>query len=240
LPDAETLLGVVVGVDGCSGGWIAASRRAPGADVCCRRVKTLEDLFADRITPAVVAVDVPIGLLERGARECDVAARRLLGSRRSSVFTAPIRPMLAATSQDEASQVRHRIEGKGVSIQAWAIVPKIREVDRLLRSNPTRRKIIREVHPELCFFFLNGERPMSESKKKLSGRAQRLSLLRTWCGEEIDRALAERAMLGCDADDIVDAFVALWTAERIRCAEAVSVPPIPPLDAHGLRMEMVA
>ena len=35
-------------------------------------------------------------------------------------------------------------------------------------------------------------------------------------------------------------FVALWTAERIQRAEAVSIPSIPPLDAHGLRMEMVA
>jgi predicted RNase H-like nuclease len=229
----------IVGVDGCSGGWIAASWRAP-ADICCRRVKTLADLFADTITPVVVAVDVPIGLLERGARECDVAARHLLGPRRSSVFTAPIRPMLDATSQDEASRVRHRIEGKGVSIQAWAIVPKIQEVDGLLRGNPGRREIIREVHPELCFFYLNGERPMSESKKKLAGRAERVSLLRTWCGEAIDRALAERAKLGCEADDIVDAFVALWTAERIQYGIAVSIPLIPTWDMCGLRMEMVA
>jgi predicted RNase H-like nuclease len=100
----------VVGVDGCSGGWIAASQRAPGADIQYRRVRTLEDLFADTVTPAVVAVDVPIGLLERGARECDVKARRLLGPRRSSVFTAPIRPMLTATSQAEASRLRRRLE----------------------------------------------------------------------------------------------------------------------------------
>ena len=117
--------------------------------------------------------------------------------------------MLAARSQAEASQVRRRLEGKGVSIQAWAIVPKIQEVDGLLRGNPNRREIIREVHPELCFFYLNGERPMSESKKKSAGRAERVSLLRTWCGEAIDRALAERASSGCEADDVIDAFVAL-------------------------------
>ena len=238
--DDDASMIYVVGVDGCSGGWIAASRRATEAAVCCRRIKTLEDLFADTVTPRVVAVDVPIGLLERGARDCDVAARRRLGPRRSSVFTAPLRSMLVATSQEEASRVRHRIEGKRVSIQAWAIVPKILEVDCLLRDNPTRRETIREVHPELSFFFLNGERPMSESKKKPLGRAERVSLLRTWCGEAIDQTLAKRASLQCEADDIVDAFVALWTAERIRRAEAVSVPSIPPLDAHGLRMEMVA
>ena len=67
-----------------------------------------------------------------------------------------------------------------------------------------------------------------------------MSLLRTWCGDLVDRALAERVHLRCAADDIVDAFVALWTAERIQSAEAVSIPPIPSLDAYGLRMEMVA
>lgn len=117
---------------------------------------------------------------------------------------------------------------------------RIQEVDGLLRGNPNRREIFREVHPELCFFYLNGERPMSESKKKLAGRAERVLLLRTWCGEAIDRALAERAKLGCEADDIVDAFVALWTAERIQCGIAVSIPLVPTWDMCGLRMEMVA
>jgi predicted RNase H-like nuclease len=135
----------------------------------------IAELFTDTLAPNIVAVDVPIGLLERGARDCDVQARRLLGPRRSSVFTAPLRPLLAATSQAEASQIRYRLEGKGVSIQASAIVPKIQEVDRLLRGNPNLREIIREVHPELCFFYLNGERPMSEAKKKPAGRTERVS-----------------------------------------------------------------
>jgi predicted RNase H-like nuclease len=44
----------------------------------------------------------------------------------------------------------------------------------------------------------------------------------------------------CAADDIVDAFVALWTAERIERSEAVSIPALPPVDVHSIRMEMVA
>lgn len=235
----EASLALVVGVDGCPNGWLAVSRR-DGRAVHCQRLASLADLFTDNITPTVVAIDVPIGLLERGARECDIEARRLLGPRRSSVFTAPIRPLLTATSQAEASRIRHQLEGKRVSIQAWAIVAKILAVDRLLRGSPSLREIIREVHPELCFFFLNGKRPMTESKKKAGGRAERVSLLRGWCGEMVDKALAERTKLGCKADDITDAFAALWTAERIQRAEGMSIPSIPPVDAHGLRMEMVA
>lgn len=237
--DDEAFLADVIGVDGCTGGWIAASREARGA-ICCRRVETLEELFGDSVLPRVVAVDVPIGLRRRGARDCDLEARRLLGLRRSSVFTAPIRPILTAASQVEASRIRHRVEGKRVSIQAWAIVPKIVEIDGFVRADPTRREIVREVHPEVSFCVLNGGRPMRAAKRKADGQTERLAVLRTWCGEAIAHALAERATLGCKADDIVDALVALWTAERIHRGEAISIPTKPPLDAYGLRMEMMA
>jgi predicted RNase H-like nuclease len=228
-----------VGVDGCTGGWIAASRDAHGA-IRCRRVETLELLFAGSTRPRVVAVDVPIGLLARGARECDVQARRLLGARRSSVFPAPIRPTLIATSHADASHIRHRIEGKRVSIQAWAITPKIVEVDRFLRTDPLRRQVVREVHPEVSFLFLNGGRPMRFGKKTRDGQAERLAALQKCYGRPIDGALADRAKLGCHADDIVDALVALWTAERIDAGAAISIPAKPPRDAYGLRMEMMA
>jgi predicted RNase H-like nuclease len=229
----------VIGVDGCARGWIAASRDERGA-ICCRHVDTLAELFGDPLCPRVVAVDVPIGLLERGARDCDVKARRLLGVRRSSVFPAPIRPILTATSHADASRIRRRVEGKGVSIQTWAIVPKIAQVDGYLRADRARCEIVREVHPEVSFFFLNGERPMSSAKKKADGHAERLSILRRWAGEAIVDALSLRKELACKADDIMDALVALWTAERIACGTAISIPAKPPLDAYGLRMEMVA
>jgi predicted RNase H-like nuclease len=236
---AELSLVDVIGVDGCASGWIAASRDARGA-ICCRHVNALADLFGNSIRPRVVAVDVPIGLLGRGARDCDVEARRLLGARRSSVFPAPIRPILTATSQAAASRIRRRIEGKGVSIQTWAIAPKIVEVDGFLRADDVRREIVREVHPEVSFFFLNGQRPMNAAKRKADGQAERLSVLRKWGGEAIGNTLAKRKDLACKADDIVDALVALWTAERIACGTAILIPSKPPLDAYGLRMEMVA
>jgi predicted RNase H-like nuclease len=183
---------------------------------------------------------VPIGLVERGARLCDADARRLLGPRRSSVFRAPIRPILGATSQTQASSIGRRVEGKGVSIQTWLIVPKIIEVDGCLRADPPRREIVREVHPEVSFFFLNGKRPVDAAKKTADGQAARLSLLSKWAGASIVDAFASRRELGCKADDIVDALAALWTAERIACGIAISIPVKPPLDACGLRMEMVA
>jgi len=113
-----------VGVDGCAGGWIDASRLGREA-VRCERISRFGELLESSPRPQVVPVDVPIGLLARGACQSDVEARRRLGERRSSVFPAPIRPILGAASRAAASAIRDGIEGKRVSCEAWGIVPKI-------------------------------------------------------------------------------------------------------------------
>ena len=53
----------------------------------------------------VVAIDMPIGLSDDGARACDVAARRLLGRAGSSVFPTPVRAVLATDDYAEARAV---------------------------------------------------------------------------------------------------------------------------------------
>jgi len=156
------------------------------------------------------------------------------------VFPAPIRPILAATSYAEGSAARRAAEGKGLSIQAWGIVPKIREVDAFLRADSSARERVHEVHPELCFYFMAGKRPMGFGKKKADGRAERIALLRKHFGTAVDSALTDLRQSGCAADDLLDAFAALWTARRIRAGTAVSLPATPPIDAHGLRMEILA
>ena len=54
---------------------------------------------------------------------------------------------------------------RGVSIQAFGIFSKIREIDTLLIARPELRKRIFELHPEVAFARLNGETPMSLPKK---------------------------------------------------------------------------
>ena len=108
-----------------------------------------------------------------------------------------------------------------------------------MRANADLRARVREVHPEVCFYYLASQRPMSHAKKKREGREQRLELLRPAFGTAVDAALADRRRLGCAADDIVDAFVGLWTARRVWAGEAVTIPATPPRDRHGLPMEMV-
>jgi predicted RNase H-like nuclease len=198
--------------------------------------------FADLVNTfskaKVIAVDIPIGLPEVGARACDQDARRKLGAhRRSSVFPAPLRPVLAASSWEEACSIRLRIEGRKMSRQAWGIVAKVREVDALLRQNPQLAAKVFEVHPELSFAAWAGK-PMQHSKKGKEGRAERQALINA---EWPDAVIECEVMLRGERyapDDLYDAFAALWTARRIRTGESRAIPAILALDPEGLPMRI--
>ncbi len=113
-----------------------------------------------------IAVDMPIGLPCLGQkRECDRLARLLLGPRRNSVFSAPGREYLNATSYAEVT---------GMSLQTFYLIPKIRQLDEWI--TPERQARVWEAHPELIFRRLAGS-PLSHSKKTRQGRNQRLELL---------------------------------------------------------------
>jgi len=166
---------------------------------------------------AYLAIDIPIGLFDR-PRACDIAARKLLGlPRRSSVFPAPCRGALLASDHPAASACNRRITGKGLTIQAWRIAPKIKQVDDVLMC----QQWAFEVHPEVCFWALNGGNPMRYKKKSAGGAMERLTLLRR-IFPKIDVHLVSRP-LGVGKDDLLDAAVAAWTALRLHNAEARQV-----------------
>ncbi len=122
-----------------------------------------------------------------------------------------------------------------------AIFPKLREVDEAM--TPSRQSLIREVHPEVSFWAVNGGQPILERKKSRAGREVRLELLRKafgeswwqWWHDEATRTYLRREVA---LDDLIDAHVALWTAERIHCGKAKTLPQSPSVDKTGLRMEI--
>jgi predicted RNase H-like nuclease len=104
---------------------------------------------------ALICVDMPIGLADRGPRRCDGLARALLPrGRKSSVFPPPRRPMLAHATWAAANDWGKREEGSGLTVYAWGLMAKIRELDRALGPGDQRR--VRESHPELAFSRMNG------------------------------------------------------------------------------------
>jgi len=231
----------VAGADACRGGWIRAARETRRGTLRFELAATAAALMRLDPEPDVLCIDIPIGLPDAGGRECDGLARAMLGwPRRSSVFPAPIRPALAARTREEASRITLRADGRRVGTQAWALYPKIREVDELLGSSSAARRRVREVHPEISFWAWNGGKPIQEGKKTPEGRAKRLRLVEGWLGSGLSSAaragLARRAV---QDDDILDVLAALWTATRVAPGSARTLPDPPPLDAAGLPMQIV-
>jgi len=201
----------VLGVDGWRGRWVGALLEG-------RRVTLLDlpDVPAVLAVPRVevVAIDMPIGLSEDGPRRCDVEARRRLGRAGSSVFPAPLRPVLEASDYLDACRISLEASGKALSKQAWNLVPAIRSLDEALGDPPTDRVV--EVHPELAFRELD-ER-VRDPKVTARGLAQRLGAL----SRVMDVDLLDAPPL-VPAIDALDACAAAWSAQRIADGTAQSL-----------------
>ena len=232
----------VVGVDGCRDGWFYF--RSDGADIRSGIAGDFAGLVEGLPPGARVFIDIPIGLIDsdRDGRERDRLARRKLGfPRASSVFSAPAFPVLAATSYEDAKRKSDQAIGKKLSRQAFAIVPKIKEVNEYLAANRNSPVVVREVHPELCFWGLNGGVAMQHAKKKRAGFNERLNLLQKFLPNAqalVQEPLNKHKRSAVARDDIIDALVALVTA----CTaddKLITLPASPPIDSHGLAMEIV-
>lgn len=219
---------LVVGVDGCRGGWLAAAVTDDGVSWdWTRDVDSLLHGTAD-----AVAIDIPIGLPDRGRRACDLEARALLGARRSTVFLAPPRAVLSASTYAEARTLLSALREPSISAQTFGIVPAIRAVDDVIDVADEARVV--EAHPELAFARLTGS--ALAPKKSPDGRSQRLAALRTiW--RDLDEVVASSPWP--QSDDALDALACAWVATRWTRGEA-AVLGDGARDARGLVMRIVS
>lgn len=232
-----------LGVDGCKDGWFCVSL-GEGNDWAFRIFADAKSLGEYARHAHSVLIDIPIGLLDKGAeeRQCDKDGRRLLRPKRSSsVFPAPARQTLQAGSYEQAQQLNRSSIGRGLSKQSWNILPKIRQIDELLLSNPSLLGVLRECHPEVCFWALNAKHAMLHNKKTGEGRHERLVVMEKYfesCHELFEQAASQYLRRQLALDDIVDAMVCAVTA-RYGFAQYKTVPLSPEHDTRGLAMEMV-
>jgi predicted RNase H-like nuclease len=222
-----------LGIDGCRAGWIGILRGNGGFR--WRVAATLDDVLPSRI-PRRAFIDMPIGLCDRVPRHCDRLARSTLGRQfSSSVFPCPARRALDAANYDEANRHNRAALGVGLSKQSFFLLPKIREVDRWLRTQAKNPKQLREAHPEVAFMAINGS-PLTHKKKTRDGFDERLSLLAA-----LDPTAADLVREIVDAtrrkdvapDDVLDA---LCLALMPLNGKLQILPPRPPQDAEGLPM----
>jgi predicted RNase H-like nuclease len=151
-----------------------------------------------------------------------------------------LRPALAATTHAEASALSRQCGGKGVSVQAWHLFARVRELDDFLGQERDWCDALVEVHPELSFLALNGDEPLSASKHRIDGIYRRRALIAEAFGwPAIESAVAQLAGTRVKEDDLLDAFAVLWSAERVAAGASVSLPADPPRDARGLPMRIV-
>lgn len=235
----------VVGVDGCKGGWLAVAFDPQARTLTPRVYGSFAEVVEAYHDVAAIGVDIPIGLSEGHPRLCDLQARIAIAPRGSSVFPAPdarlLERMFDADGQllpyPQVLALARIVTGKGLSKQAYFICPKIAEVDRLM--TPTSQARVIEVHPEVSFSSLAG-RPMRYPKRKPEGYDERRNLLQVALKASIwHREEAHAAARPAQPDDLLDATIVAWTAYRFANGIARSLPPDPPLDRHGLRMEIV-
>ncbi|WP_127169611.1 DUF429 domain-containing protein [Xanthomonas sp. BRIP62415] len=228
-----------VGIDGAGSGWLAVWEAGDGLQFA--GYPSVAALASALGGVAVLGVDIPIGLSEHAPRVADAQARRFVGGRRAcSIFSAPLRGMLHARTQAEASALHQALdhEGqRGFGVQSFALLSKIRAWDDAVRADPAWAERVFEVHPEVSFAVLAGGQGLAAGKKSRAGHQQRAALLGQCYGARPVAALLERVPRAlAKPDDVLDALVACWSAQRIAAGTAGSLPAVVERDACGLRM----
>ena len=211
----------VLGLDACRKGWAGVLLDADGATsgLFVTDLAVLDDLDV-----AGIGIDIPIGLADDRVRAADLAARQVLGPRRSSVFMTPVRAAFAAADHAAASAANRAVTGKGISIQAWGLREKVLAADAWARTTSQRHW---EVHPELAFSLLRGEVPCAHPKTTWAGQQERRAALSA-AGIDLDDVgeVGPRAA----ADDVLDAAAVAWSTRRLVTGEGRSWPDPPERD----------
>jgi predicted RNase H-like nuclease len=220
--------GRVAGVDACKRGWVAITLEDFITGIYfAKDIETLTALMQADGPVAVIAIDMPIGLPDRGDRKADSLARAVIGPLRPAVFMTPVRQALQAPDHAAASAINRKLTGHGISRQAFGLKTKLFEVEEWARHTPVR---VVETHPEVCFARLAGS-PLTLRKSSWAGVECRRTLL-----SSVGISLA--ADLGnageqAGVDDVLDAAGAAWAARQVLRGYAHPIPEPPETFTDG-------
>ncbi|MEF8852936.1 MAG: DUF429 domain-containing protein [Haloarculaceae archaeon] len=234
-----------VGLDWASNGWFGVVLRDSGTwetDL----FPSIWSVWKYHSDASRILIDIPIGLPSDEKRVCDVKAKEKLDRRQRSVFYTPIRRAVYQQNLDEAKETNETEADFSIQNQAWSLVPRIREVDEFLDMYPSARDRLRETHPEVCFYALNGRNALEDGKTTEAGIRRRKALLAdehpdalAIYEESVDRyTTPSYAPMVSGVDDILDALVAAVTAGR-SSDECLTLPEAPPTDERDLPMQIV-
>lgn len=208
-------VGRVLGIDAAGRhGWVGVVIDPGGYRRA--RLGSIREIIDWAEPVAAIGIDIPVGLVDTGYRQADVEARRFVMPLWQSVFMAPPAGVLDARSYGDANSELARRGEPRISRQAWALVPRIEEAAEVADADAR----VHEVHPEVSFRTLAGH-GLECSKKTWNGLSLRRRLLES-AGIRLPDELAGAG--GAAPDDVVDAAVAAWSAQRIAAGTAGSLP----------------
>lgn len=235
------------GIDGCKGGWIVAEMNE-NAQVSFLFFETIEVFWNNvRDRAKRVYIDIPIGLPSfPDLRAADFEARKVLKARKSSIFNVPYREVLDFGKRNgleyrcysQANEYSKKMFQVGIPKQTWAIMPKIAEVDNLLKSDGAAAIAFSEIHPEILFWSLNNLVEMKYKKSTSYGfleRVKHISKVLPKTYENLEEAYNNHSN-NVQPDDLVDALVACLFA---RVGATRSFPALETYDSVGLRMQIL-
>lgn len=251
-----------VGVDWAKNCWLCVTiDDEDDAPFTVERQPSIHTLWQEHNDAESIFIDIPIGLPsgddgEADVRECDVKAKEKLGEGSSKVFYTPCREAVVCQEWDNASEKNRRILDRGISGQAWSIVPRIREVDVFLQVENINTETLLESHPEVCFNALAAgvDQSIASSKEIDSGLAERVQVIQAslsdnelsipnWDDLKIKYEATSSPSFGRlvgkgRLDDFVDSLGLAVSAFLAGDAHQ-RMPDSPPNDSEGIPMQIV-
>lgn len=229
-----------IGIDACKFGWIMINI----IDEDYFSFELMGHISAiEKYNNDTILIDIPIGLADEFIeRNLDLEAKKLLTApKKSSIFIPPCRNAIYAENYEEAKVINKKITGKSISIQAWNISKKIKEVDQFLINKPFTTPYLQEAHPEICFTILNNGKSLESKKSTSLGHFERLTLLKKLfpSAEKIYHTIVEKTLKkDAKKDDILDAMVLAISSFISKNNHVNNINNRPLIDSKGLKISL--
>ncbi len=226
------------GVVPCPGGWLVLPARLAAVTVIVEEpmvFKTLIEVLEFKPKFEAAAIFAPVGFQDEPAgpyRPCDVEAREMVGwPRLAAIKPIPSRAALRAATRDEARELEPWLTNEDFRRMKW-----IREAER--EFQPFHQRNWFAAHPDLSFYVLNGDRPVTSSPYQPEGVYERMNLIKGKL-PGVEEAVVATPPAGAAQVHLLQAAGLLWTARRAAGRAVNRLPMDPNWDNSGLRMELV-
>ena len=226
------------GVTPCPGGWLVLPARLAGVTVIVEDplvVPTLLEVLDFKPKFEAAAIYAPVGFEDDPVgpyRPCDDEAKDMVGWPRCvGIRPIPSRAALHASSRDEARRLEPWLTNEDLRRFRW-----IREAEA--EFQPFHQRNWFAAHPDLSFYVLNGDQPLTSSPYQQDGVIERINLIRNKL-PGVEEAVLRTPPAGAGQLHLLQAAGLLWTARRASGRAVNRLPADPTWDASGLRMELV-